>query len=104
MEGVGHLHGWQWLFLVEGLMTVVMGVYLAMALASNPSKVLKPLVSLPVCLSMSPSPCRVSLTCTALTGLHICSLHCVLISLARHIFAMRRWHTRLTFAYAGILT
>lgn len=39
MDGVGHLHGWQWLFLVEGLLTVLMGVYLAMALASNPSKV-----------------------------------------------------------------
>ena len=40
MEGVGRLHGWQWLFLVEGLLTIVMGIYLAMALASNPSKVI----------------------------------------------------------------
>ena len=55
MEGVGHLHGWQWLFLVEGLMTVVMGVYLAMALASNPSKVLISFFSMPVCLGMRPS-------------------------------------------------
>ncbi len=55
MEGVGHLHGWQWLFLVEGLMTVVMGVYLAMALASNPSKVITALLSMPVCLGMCPS-------------------------------------------------
>ena len=39
MEGVGHLHGWQWLFLVEGALTVLMGIYLATALASNPSKV-----------------------------------------------------------------
>ncbi len=39
MEGVGHLHGWQWLFLVEGIFTVFMGIYLAMALASSPSRV-----------------------------------------------------------------
>lgn len=39
MDGVGHLHGWQWLFLVEGVLTVLMGIYLAMALASGPSKV-----------------------------------------------------------------
>ena len=39
MEGVGHLHGWQWLFLVEGALTVLMGIYLATALASNPTKV-----------------------------------------------------------------
>ena len=38
LVGVGHLHGWQWLFLVEGVLTVLMGIYLAMALASNPSK------------------------------------------------------------------
>ena len=38
LDGVGHLHGWQWLFLVEGVLTVLMGIYLAMALASNPSK------------------------------------------------------------------
>jgi ACS family tartrate transporter-like MFS transporter len=39
IEGVGHLHGWQWLFLVEGMLTVLMGIYLAIALASNPSRV-----------------------------------------------------------------
>ena len=39
LDGVGHLHGWQWLFLVEGVLTVLMGIYLAMALASDPSKV-----------------------------------------------------------------
>ena len=38
LDGVGHLHGWQWLFLVEGVLTVLMGIYLAMALASDPSK------------------------------------------------------------------
>ena len=38
LDGVGHLHGWQWLFLVEGALTVLMGIYLAMALASDPSK------------------------------------------------------------------
>ena len=38
LDGVGQLHGWQWLFLVEGVLTVLMGIYLAMALASDPSK------------------------------------------------------------------
>ena len=38
LDGVGHLHGWQWLFLVEGVLTVLMGIYLAMALASDPSR------------------------------------------------------------------
>ena len=42
LDGVGHLHGWQWLFLVEGVLTVLMGIYLAMALASDPSKASTP--------------------------------------------------------------
>ena len=63
MEGVGHLHGWQWLFLVEGLLTILMGVYLAMALASNPSKVFTVFIREPVCLSMSPSLVAVLHSC-----------------------------------------
>ena len=63
MEGVGRLHGWQWLFLVEGLLTVLMGVYLAMALASNPSKVITAAIKLAMCPSMSHSPAAVWCWC-----------------------------------------
>lgn len=29
MEGVGGLHGWQWLFIIEGVVTCLWGVVLA---------------------------------------------------------------------------
>ena len=38
MEGVGHLHGWQWLFLVEGLPTIVLGMYIHHVLVDGPAK------------------------------------------------------------------
>lgn len=38
MDGVGRLHGWQWLFLLEGAATVVFGVALRFALAPSPAK------------------------------------------------------------------
>jgi MFS family permease len=27
MDGIGGLHGWQWIFIIEGLLTVVVGVF-----------------------------------------------------------------------------
>ena len=38
MEGVGGWHGWQWLFVVEGLPTVLMGVLLYRMLPNKPSQ------------------------------------------------------------------
>lgn len=37
MEGLGGMHGWQWLFLVEGLPTVLLGVLLYRMLPDRPS-------------------------------------------------------------------
>jgi MFS transporter, ACS family, tartrate transporter len=37
LEGVGGLHGWQWLFMTEGLPAVVIGVVAYFALPSDPS-------------------------------------------------------------------
>ncbi|BDA50069.1 Putative tartrate transporter [Coccomyxa sp. Obi] len=37
MDGIGELKGWQWLFLIEGALTVVMGIYVAFTLADLPS-------------------------------------------------------------------
>lgn len=39
MDGIGGLKGWQWLFLIEGALTVVMGIYVAFTLADLPSNV-----------------------------------------------------------------
>lgn len=39
MDGIGELKGWQWLFLIEGALTVVMGIYVAFTLADLPSNV-----------------------------------------------------------------
>ena len=39
MDGIGQLKGWQWLFLIEGALTVVMGIYVAFTLADLPSNV-----------------------------------------------------------------
>ncbi|KAK9903306.1 hypothetical protein WJX75_002492 [Coccomyxa subellipsoidea] len=36
MDGLGNLKGWQWLFLIEGALTVVMGIYVAFTLADLP--------------------------------------------------------------------
>jgi MFS family permease len=38
MEGLGGWHGWQWLFVVEGLPTVLMGVLLYRMLPDRPSQ------------------------------------------------------------------
>lgn len=37
MEGIGGMHGWQWLFLVEGLPTVLIGVLLYRLLPNKPA-------------------------------------------------------------------
>ncbi|EEH21202.2 hypothetical protein PABG_03433 [Paracoccidioides brasiliensis Pb03] len=39
MEGVGGLRGWQWIFCLEGLFTVVFGVFSFFVLPNNPSQV-----------------------------------------------------------------
>lgn len=39
MDGLGNLKGWQWLFLIEGALTVVMGIYVAFTLADLPINV-----------------------------------------------------------------
>jgi ACS family tartrate transporter-like MFS transporter len=36
MEGIGGLHGWQWLFIVEGLMPVLLGILTLIALPDRP--------------------------------------------------------------------
>ena len=38
MEGLGGMHGWQWLFLVEGLPTVLLGFVLYRMLPDNPAR------------------------------------------------------------------
>ncbi|WP_168790639.1 MFS transporter [Paraburkholderia aromaticivorans] len=38
MEGLGGMHGWQWLFLVEGLPTVLLGFLLYRMLPNGPSR------------------------------------------------------------------
>jgi D-galactonate transporter len=38
MEGIGGMHGWQWLFVVEGLPTVLMGFLLYRMLPDKPSR------------------------------------------------------------------
>lgn len=37
-DGVLGLHGWQWLFLVEGVPTIVVGVWIWLTLAPTPEK------------------------------------------------------------------
>ena len=37
MDGIGGLHGWQWLFLLEGIPTVLLGVLVLFALPNSPS-------------------------------------------------------------------
>ena len=38
MSGVGHLHAWQWLFLVEGIPSLLAGVLTLIYLTDNPAK------------------------------------------------------------------
>jgi D-galactonate transporter len=38
MEGIGGMHGWQWLFLIEGLPTVVLGLLLYRMLPNKPDE------------------------------------------------------------------
>lgn len=38
MEGVGGMHGWQWMFLLEGLPTLVLGVIVFFYLTDRPAK------------------------------------------------------------------
>lgn len=37
MEGIGHLHGWQWLFLAEGIPAIALGVVVLLILPNGPS-------------------------------------------------------------------
>ena len=46
LDGVGNLKGWQWLFIVEGLPTVLMGVYTLCRLAETPATVRVPCCTL----------------------------------------------------------
>ncbi|PGH28378.1 hypothetical protein GX50_08886 [[Emmonsia] crescens] len=39
MEGIGNLRGWQWIFLLEGLFTVLFGIFSFFVLPNNPSQV-----------------------------------------------------------------
>ena len=39
MEGIGGLRGWQWIFCLEGLFTVVFGVFAFFVLPNNPTQV-----------------------------------------------------------------
>ncbi|OAX82156.1 hypothetical protein ACJ72_03490 [Emergomyces africanus] len=39
MEGIGNLRGWQWIFLLEGLFTVLFGLFSFFVLPNNPSQV-----------------------------------------------------------------
>ena len=38
LDGFLGLHGWQWLFIVEGVPTVAMGLYTRFSLAESPAK------------------------------------------------------------------
>ncbi|MFJ6533300.1 MFS transporter [Microbacterium sp. NPDC091662] len=38
LDGIGDLHGWQWMFLIEGLLTVVVGVVVWVLLPDTPSQ------------------------------------------------------------------
>ena len=38
MEGIGGMHGWQWLFIVEGLPTVLIGLLLYRVLPNKPAR------------------------------------------------------------------
>lgn len=35
MDGLGGLHGWQWLFMLEGVPTIVMGIVVALVLPDS---------------------------------------------------------------------
>lgn len=37
MDGIAGLHGWQWLFVLEGIPTVLLGIYIFFALPSSPA-------------------------------------------------------------------
>lgn len=39
MEGLGHLHGWQWIFLLEGIITVLFGAFSLWHMPNNPTQV-----------------------------------------------------------------
>ena len=38
LDGVGGLHGWQWLFVLEGIPTVLLGVFIFFVLPNSPAK------------------------------------------------------------------
>lgn len=38
LDGIAHLHGWQWMFLVEALPSLLMGVYIFLFLPNGPSE------------------------------------------------------------------
>ncbi|WP_068260598.1 MFS transporter [Janibacter limosus] len=38
MDGIGGLHGWQWLFVIEGIPTVLLGIFIFFALPNSPAK------------------------------------------------------------------
>ena len=38
MDGVGGLHGWQWLFVLEGIPTVLLGILIFLVLPDSPSR------------------------------------------------------------------
>lgn len=37
MDGIGGLHGWQWLFVIEGIPTVLLGIFIFFALPNSPA-------------------------------------------------------------------
>ncbi len=36
MDGILGFQGWQWLFIIEGVLTILMGVHIAGSLAGSP--------------------------------------------------------------------
>ena len=38
LDGIGGLHGWQWLFVLEGIPTVLLGVFIFFVLPNSPAK------------------------------------------------------------------
>lgn len=38
MEGIGGLDGWRWIFIIEGLITVVLGIILPFIMLESPDK------------------------------------------------------------------